>query len=46
MVYAGISYGGPVFFTHCYTIGASGKTGYDKIIDNQGANKLLAALKR
>ena len=46
MVYTGILYGGQLFFTHHYTIGASGKTGDDKTIDKQDADKLLAALNR
>ena len=35
-----------MFFTHCHTIGASSYTGDNEIIDKQGADKLLAALKR
>ena len=46
MVYAGILYGGQLFFTHCYIIGASDKTGDYEIIDKQGADKLLVSLKR
>ena len=33
-------------FLHCHTIGASGETGDNDIIDKLGADKLLAALKR
>ena len=35
-----------LFFTHRHAIGASGETGDNKTIDKQGADKLLAALKR
>ena len=34
------------FFAHCHTISASGETGDNETIDKQGADKLLAALKR
>ena len=46
MVYAGILYGGQLLFTHCHEINASGETGDNETIDKQGADKLLAALKR
>ena len=46
MVYADILYGVQLFFTHFYTIRASGETGYDETIDKIGSEKLLAALKR
>ena len=45
MVYAGSLYRGNFFFTSCHAIGASVETGDYKIIDKQGAHKLLAALK-
>ena len=35
-----------LFFTHHHAIGAFGETGDDETIDKQGADKLLAALKR
>ena len=38
--------GDQLLFTHYHAIGASGKTGDNEIIDKQGADKLLAALKR
>ena len=46
MVYAGILYGGKLFFTPCHAINASGETGDYKTSDKQGADKMLAALKR
>ena len=46
MNYAGISYGGQLFFTHYHAISASGETGDDETMDKLGAEKLLAALKR
>ena len=46
MVCAGILYGGQLFFTHCYAISASSKTGDNETIDKQGVDKLLAALKK
>ena len=45
-MYASILYRVQVFFTHSYTLGASGENGYDEKIDDQGPDKLLAALKR
>ena len=45
MVYAGILYGGQLFFIHCHAIDASGETGDDEKIDRQGVDKFLAALK-
>ena len=46
MVYTGILYGGQPFFTHSHAIGASDETCDDETIDNQGTDKLVAALKR
>ena len=46
LVYSGILYISQLVFSCCYTLGASGKMGDDKIIDRQGADKLLAALKK
>ena len=46
MVSAGIIYGGQLFFTHCYTIGASNETGDNETNDKQGTGKLLKALNR
>ena len=46
MGYAGILYGGQLFFTHHHAIGAYSDTGDDEIIDKQCADKLLEALKR
>ena len=34
------------FFTYCHTIGASGETGDNETMNKQGADKLLAALKK
>ena len=45
MVCTGILYGVQLFFTHLHTISAFGETGDDKIIDKQGADKFLVALK-
>ena len=46
MVYAGIFYGVQLFFTYRHTIGASCETDDDGVIDNQGADNLLADLTR
>ena len=45
MVSAGVLYGDQLFFTHPHTIGA-GEIRDNDMIDKQGADKLLAALKR
>ena len=42
----GIFHRDQLFFPHYHEIGASGETGDDETIDDQGADKLLAALKR
>ena len=45
MIYAGILYGGQLFFTYYHAIGAFGETGDNETIDKHGDDKLLAALK-